>query len=215
MSQLEIEIETPVGKKTVHLDPRKDVELGEKESKVYWNKIVSYRILVHIIHIDKHHNREIFYIHYRYINGDITEYFRIIRKEIVINMLSRILNVKENAVIDIIPYFESEREKIQLYDRMHDYEQVLTDKEILEQLNKVQSFHFFGHHVVCHRAYAHPPHVTGIYHTIRYGSLPIFCTGRSGTLKLMNGKKVQLIISKKCSEDCYGQYIFFELLEDE
>jgi len=214
MSQLEIEIETPVGKKTVHLDPFRDVELGENESRVYWNKIVSYRIFAHIIRIDKHHNTEVFYIHYRYINGDITEYIRIIRKETVINILSRIRNVKENAASAIIPYFETEKEKVQLFDRVHDYDGVLTDKEILQELNKVQSFHFFGHHVVCHRNFPHPPHITGYYNTVRYGPLPIYCTGKSGVLKLSNGKKVQLIISKACPEDCYGHYLFFELLEE-
>ena len=210
MSQLEIEVETPVGKKTVHLDPYKDILLGERDVQVYYHHVVSYEIYVHISK-----DAEIYYVHYRlFSNKRDAEYIRKIKKDTAVYMLSRLKEINEYRIRELIPYFESEKEKIQLFDRINDYDQVLTDKEILEQLNKVQSFHFFGQHIVCHRTFPHTPHVIGYYSTVRHGSLPIYCTGRSGILLLMNGKKVQLIISKACPEDCYGHYLFFEILED-
>jgi len=148
-------VETYYGKKTVYLDPLRDVELGENESRVYYRHVVSYKIFVHIIRIDKHHNTEVFYIHYYVVSkGQVAEYIRIIRKDTAITMLSR-LNISEAheyKIKEIIPYFETEKEKVQLFDRIHDYEGVLTDKEILQELNKVQTFNFFGHHIVCSRA---------------------------------------------------------------
>jgi len=204
----EIEIQTYSGKQKEILNPHKDIELGGQDFKVSYHHIVSYQIYAHVTRDTK-----IYYIYYFFvIQGKVSEFIRRIRKETVIVMLSRMKEINEYRIRELIPNFESEKEKIQLLDR--DYDQVLTDKEILEQLNKVQSFHFFGQHIVCHRAFPHTPHVIGYYSTVRHGSLPIYCTGQPGTLLLKNGKKVQLIISKACTEDCYGHYLFFELIEE-
>ena len=209
----EIEIETYSGKMKEILNPHKDILLGEKTVKVNYYHVVSYEILGH-----KAKDRLVYYyIHYfAAMKEEIKEYIRIIRKETAIIMLSRMKLTKEQEcrINDVIPNFESEREKIQLFDRINDYDQVLTDNEILEQLNKVQTFNFFGYPIECKRKYPHPPHITGTYQTIRYGSLPIYCTGLSGKIRLQNGKKVLLMITKKCPEGCWGSYIFFGL-EDE
>jgi hypothetical protein len=131
-------------------------------------------------------------------------------------MLSRLKlsESQERRVEDLIPYFERERERIQLFDRINDYRQVLTDEEIEKQKDQVQYFHYFGEPIKCHRAFPHPPHVVGYYRTVRYGFLPIYCTGRSGIILLKNGKRVKLEITKDCKEDCVGKYILFELMEE-
>jgi len=191
------------------LNSKKDIELGEKHFRLNFHYIVSYRILAHISESQK-----VYYIHYQIIkNGEIIEYKRIIKKDTAILMLSRIKDINEHAITELIPYFEREKEKIQLHDRILDKEKVLTDEEILKVLNKVQYFHFFGQHVICERAYPHVPHILGFYNTVRHGSLPIYCLGRGGTLVLQNGKKVKLLITKSCLEDCIGSYILFELYE--
>jgi len=205
----EIEVETPVGKKTFYLKPHKDIQLGERDIRVNYHHVLWYGIYAHVS------NKTVLYYVYYYVvkNGQIAEYVKRIKTETAIVMLSRLPNINENKINELIPYFETEKLKIQLNDRVQDIEEVLTDKEIIQELNKVQAFHYYGHHIVCHRAFPHKPHITGYYNTVRHGSLPIFCTGKSGKLLLRNGKKVQLLITKNCTEDCFGTYIFFELLE--
>ena len=211
MTQVDIEVETFSGKQKETLNTHKDMFLGQKNVKVNFHHVVGFEILAH----ETKNQKLVYYIHHvAVIQGKILEFTRIIRKDTVITMLSRLEDINEYQIRELIPNFEDEKLKVQLFDRINDYEQILKDDEILKQLNKVQAFHYFGHHIACHRTYPHPPHVLGIYNTVRYGSLPIYCTGRSGTLKMQNGKKVQLIISKACPEDCYGHYLFFELLED-
>ena len=204
----EIEVQTYSGKQKEILNPHKDTLLGERNVLVNYHHVVSYSLYAHVTK-----NQKIYYIYYFVvIQGQITEYIRIIRKDTVIFMLSRLKLTEEQefSIKRIIPYFEREKEKIQLFDRTNDYDKLLTDERILKNMNKNQSFSFFGHHVECHRAYPHQPHVTGYYDTVRYGSLPIYCTGRSGTLLLRDGKKVLLLITKKCTEGCWGSYIFFK-----
>jgi len=192
------------------LSPHKDVELGERDIQVSYHDIIHYRIYVHMTN----NNKQIYYIYYFTIkNGNIKEYFRIIKKETTIVMLSRFNEIYEDKIRQFIPNFESEKEKVQLYDRLFDYEQILTDKEIMENLNKVQSFHYFGQHGYCGKAYPHLPHVIDTYNTVRYGILPVYCTGKSGKLLLGNGKKVQIMISESCLEDCIGHYVVLELYE--
>jgi len=207
----EIEVQTYSGRQKETLNTHKDILLGQKNIKVNYHHIVGFELLAH----ETKNQKLVYYIHYfAVINGKISEFARIIRKDTVITMLSRMEDINEYQIRELIPNFEDEKLKIQLFDRINDYEQTLKDDEIINNLNKVQSFHFFGHHIVCHRTYPHPPHVLGVYNTVRYGALPIYCLGRSGILKMQNGKKVQLIISKTCPEDCYGHYLFFELLEE-
>ena len=187
----------------------KGIELGEKTTKINFYYVVSYTIFAT--------PTKNFYIKYFLVNNEgIKEYVRSIRKDTAIYMLSRLKlsEEQEKRVEEVIPYFETERLKIQLHDRLNDYEKLLTDEEILQQINKVQTFHFFGQHGECKRAYPHPPHILGYYNTVRYGNLPIFCTGRSGKLLLQNGKKVQLLKTVSCLEDCVGKYIFFKLMEE-
>jgi len=194
------------------LSTHKDVELGERDIRVSYHNIIHYRIYAHITK----NQEQIYYIYYFTIkNGNIKEYFRIVNKRTVIIMLSRFNEIYEDKIQEFIPNFESERLKIQLRDRLFDYEQILTDKEIEQKINKVESFQFFGQHGKCKRAYPHLPHVIGFYNTVRYGILPIFCLGKSGKLLLSNGKIVQIMISKDCSEDCIGHYVIFELYEHE
>jgi len=209
----EIEVETFSGKQKEILNPHKDILLGEKTVKVNYYHVVSYKILGH-----KAKDRLVYYyIHYfAAMKEEIKEYIRIIRKETAIIMLSRmkLTEEQEYRINDLIPNFESEREKIQLFDRVNDYEGLLTDKDILKILNQAVTFHYYGHHVECSRAYPHAPHILGVYHTVRYGSLPIFCTGKSGKLLLTNGRKVHLLITSKCTEGCWGSYLFFGPLEE-
>jgi len=205
----EIEVETYFGKKKETLNTHKDTLLGDRDIRVNYHHVVSYKIYAHISK-----DAEIYYVYYFVAkNGQIAEYVKRIKKETAIVILSRLLNINEDKINELIPYFKTEKEKIQLHDRINDYRHVLTDDEIIKNLNKVQYFHFFGHHIECDRAYPHIPHIVGYYDTVRYGKLPIYCLGRGGALILKNGKKVQLLITKSCSEDCWGSYIFFELLE--
>jgi hypothetical protein len=174
--------------------------LGEKTTKLNYYYVISFTI---------YGTKNGFYIEYRLYSstkGD-KEYKRVIRKDTAILMLSRLrlTEEQERRISELIPYFEREREKIQLHDRINDQEG-LTDEEIQSKINQVQHFSFFGYPVKCHRKYPHPPHQTGVYQTVRYGSLPIYCSGRSGILLLKNGKRVQLLITKSCPEECYGRY---------
>ena len=195
------------------LNPKTDILLGERDIHVNYRHVVSETIYVHIPQAKE--NKKVFYIYYFMVkNGKITKYIRRIRKETAVIMLSRIHDVNENAVNEIIPDFETEKLKIQLFDRLNDFEKLLPDEDILKSLNQVLIFNYYGHHVKCSRNFPHPPHIVDFYNTVRYGELPVYCTGKEGKILLKNGKKVQLLISKNCSESCTGHYIFFELLEE-
>jgi len=183
----------------------KKVVLGERDLRVHFR---------HVIHYEVFAQGKDFYIRYFVIiNGQITEYIRRIKKETAITMLARMQNINEEKINEYIPYFETKKQEIQLHDRIHDFESILTDREVYEKINQVVEFHFFGEHRFCGRTYPHIPHVIGEYDTVRYGKLPVFCTGKSGTLLLQDGKKVQILITKNCSEGCSGRYVLLELEE--
>ena len=189
------------------LNIRKDIELGERTVHAYKN-LIHYSIYAHK-NIDKSIT---FYIYFYIVKNDIMETFRLINKHTAVNMLSKMNNIYENRIEDYIPDFELEKEKIQLKDRVNDG---LTDKEILGQINTVQEFHYFGEAGYCGKPYPHLPHVISYYDTVRYGKLPLFCLGKSGFLMLENGKRVQIVITKSCNENCSGRYVILELLGDE
>jgi hypothetical protein len=191
------------------LSPYNDVELGERDIKVNYYFVINYRIYVH-----PGKQKQIYYVYYFIVKNEITEYIRIIRKDTAIVMLSRMNNIYEDKIRLFIPNFEQEREKVQLHDRIYDYDQILTDKEIEKQLNKVQYFDYFGQQGYCGKAYPHLPHIIDYYNTVRYGKLPVYCLGKQGFLRMRNGKKVYIMITKSCSEGCTGQYVVFELLEE-
>ena len=190
------------------LNIRKDAELGEKT--IHAKQVIRYTIY-------GHKNKDgsvVYYLYFFIVHDGITEAFKVINKNTVIYMLSRMKHVHENRIEEYIPNFESERERIQLFDRLNDYERVLTDEDIEKQIDKVQHFSYFGEHGECKRAFPHIPHIIGSYSTVRYGNLPVFCTGRSGTFLMKNGKKVQLLKTESCHDgSCTGKYILFELEE--
>ena len=203
---------TVIQKVKEKLDITKDAELGEFNVSMIGKFALRWTLY-------GHKNKDgsiIFYVYFFIVKEGIQEVFRVINKKTAITMLSRLKlsEEQEQRIKEHLSNFEIERERIQLHDRLTDYEQILTDEDIEKQIDKVQYFHFFGQHGVCKRSFPHPPHVLGFYSTIRYGNLPVFCTGVPGTLILNNGKKVKLEITKDCKEDCYGRYIFFELLEE-
>jgi len=207
----EIEVETYSGKQKENLNTYNDMQLGERHVQVYYHHVLRYEVYAHV----SKNQREVYYLYYHIVSkGNEAEYIRIIKKETAIVMLARLKEINEYRINELIPYFESEKEKIQLFDRINDYDQVLTDKDILKILNKAVTFHYFGHHIECSRAYPHAPHITGVYNTVRHGSLPIFCTGKSGKILLTDNKKVHLLITSKCTEECWGSYLFFGLLEE-
>ena len=192
------------------IENEKKYELGEHTTKVNYYYVISYTVYVT-------QNGE-FFIEYRLFSsqkGD-RHYLRKIKKEIAITILSRLrlTEEQEKRVEELIPYFERERLKIQLHDRLTDSEKLLTDEDVVQQIDKVQHFSYFGEHRRCGRVYPHPPHVLGTYQTIRYGSLPVFCSGVPGELLLKNGKKVHLLITQNCLEDCVGKYMFWEIFEE-
>jgi len=209
----EIEVETYSGKQKENLNTYNDIQLGERHVQVYYHHVLRYEVYAHV----SKNQREAYYLYYHVVSkGNEAEYMRIIKKETAIVMLSRLKLTEEQEyrINKLIPYFEREKLKVQLFDRINDYEGVLTDKDILKILNQVVTFHYFGHHIECSRAYPHAPHITGVYNTVRHGSLPIFCTGKSGKILLTNGRKVHLLITSKCTEGCWGSYLFFGLLEE-
>lgn len=193
------------------LNIRKDDVLGERSVKAFGN-VIRYTLY-------GHKNKDgsiIFYVYFFIVKNDITEIFKVINKETAIYMLSRLklTEYQEKRVKEVIPYFESERERIQLHDRLTDYEQVLTDEDIEKQIDKVVSFHYFGQQGECRRSFPHIPHIIGSYSTVRYGNLPVFCTGRSGTFLMKNGKRIKLLKTESCHDgSCTGKYILFELEE--
>ena len=191
------------------LDTRKDIELGERT--VHANgKVIHYIIYGHV-NKDK---SETYYLYFFLVKEGIKEIFRVVNKNTAIYMLARLKlsEEQERRVKEHIPNFEIERERIQLHDRLTDNEQILTDEDIEKQIDTVQRFHYFGQQGECRRAYPHIPHIIGSYSTVRYGNLPVFCTGRSGTLLMKNGKKVQLLKTESCHDgSCSGKYMFWEI----
>ena len=190
------------------LNIRKDTELGERSVHAY-GKVIHYTIYAH-----KNRDKSItFYIYFYIVKNDITETFRLINKHTAVNMLSKMNNIYENKIEDFIPDFELEKEKIQLKDRIKDG--IFTDKDIMEQINTVREFHYFGQHGYCGKPYPHLPHVISYYDTVRYGKLPLFCLGKSGKLLLNDGRKVQILITKSCNENCLGRYVILQLENEE
>jgi len=189
------------------LNIRKDDVLGERSVKAFGN-VIRYEIRVH-------KNKDgsiIFYVYFFIVKNDITEIFKVINKKTAITMLSRINHIHEQKIEEFIPNFETEKEKVQFFDRINS--NILTDKEIEENLNTVQSFSFFGQEGYCGKAYPHIPHVMDYYNTVRYGSLPLFCLGKSGKLLLKDGRKVQILITKSCKGNCHGKYAILEEEEE-
>jgi len=142
--------------------------------------------------------------------GKKIEYTKPLTKEIAIRMLSRINLTKEQEqkIKEIIQEFEEEKLKIQLHDRTNDY-LLYNDNKIIEHINNPEAFSFYGEHVVCKRAFPHPPHLVGFYSTIRYGPLDYYCTGKEGEILLKDGRKVKLVISvTQTRESAYGTYMF-------
>jgi len=198
-----------VEEKKEKLDTHKDIPLGERDVHVNYHHVVGYTIYSH--------KGKIFYVRFvSVINGEYKETIRVIKRQTAITMLSRMNNINECKIRENIPDFKNERLKIQLFDRLNDYEQILPDEKIEEKLNKVESFHFKGQQGYCGRDYPHLPHSFGHYETPRYGILEEYCAGKSGDLLLSNGKKVEIKITrpKVCNGDCYGNYVVLELKDE-
>ena len=186
------------------LDIRKDKELGEFNVSMIGKFALRWTLYLH----ENKDGSVIFYIYYAIVKEGIQEVFRVINKKTAITMLSRMNHIHEQKIEEYIPNFETEKLKVQLHDRIFDS---MTDKEIEENLNTVQSFSFFGEEGYCGKAYPHLPHIMGYYNTVRYGSLPLFCLGKSGKIVLKDGRKVQILITKSCKEgNCHGKYAILE-----
>ena len=186
---------------------KKDViELGKERWEVFWGKAIEYSIVFEPA-------TNTFFVHYniKYNNKEID---KIIRKDTALIMLSRMdLNEdQEKKIKEILPEFEKIKLEIQMHDRQNNYDFVLSDKYILRHLGDVEYFHFAGEHVKCRKSFPHPPHILFSYSTVRYGPLYYFCTGKSGVLRLEDGRKVKLTVDCTCTEDCWGTYTF-ELVE--